>query len=78
MHTLKLVEDAKLIKGVTHLCRDEGADLSLTPDLDFTVVRKKGLYQFECSESGLLPHKTLKDLEDGAHKDTVALARDGS
>ena len=77
MHTLKLVEDAKVIKNVQRLCRDEGVDLSLTPDVDFTAIRKKGLYQFEFSDSGLLAHKTLKDLEDGDHRDTVTLARDG-
>lgn len=78
MHTLQLVEDAKILKGALCLCRDEGSNLALTPDLDFTVVRKKGLYQFEFSDTSLLAHKTLKDQEEGDHKDTVALARDGA
>lgn len=78
MATLTLLVEARVVKGVTLLCRDEGADLALSPDIDFTAVKKKGLYSFECGEAGLLPHKTLKDLDEGDHKDTIALARDGA
>lgn len=54
MHSLKLVEESKIVKGVQAFVRDQRIDLATDLNVDITVLKKKGLYSFECSSGVLL------------------------
>lgn len=58
-------------QGVTRFCRNEGIELS-ADTMELTLVRKKGLFQYELAGNTLAPHKDLKDLE-GDYRVILAL-----
>eukprot|EP00051_Salpingoeca_urceolata_P025663 m.464125 g.464125 ORF g.464125 m.464125 type:complete len:883 (-) comp20356_c0_seq1:85-2733(-) len=78
MDTLNLVEDFKIMKTVLGFCRNETHNLGSTDRFELTILRKKGLYNYEMAGNVLGPYKGggLRDLEDPDFKDISAMARD--